>query len=81
VLSVQTALIHLSGALGVPCVVMVPKVPEWRYGAAGETMPWYGSVRLVRERAEGGLASVAPEAWQTLLRAIDERPSPLTAPP
>jgi ADP-heptose:LPS heptosyltransferase len=50
VISVQTAVIHLSGALGTPTWVMVPVCPEWRYGATGERMPWYGSVRLFRQR-------------------------------
>jgi Flp pilus assembly protein TadD len=51
IVSVQTALIHLAGALGAPCRVMVPHVAEWRYGSVGEAMPWYGSVRLVRQDA------------------------------
>jgi Flp pilus assembly protein TadD len=52
IVSVQTTLIHLAGALGAPCRVMVPHVAEWRYGADGETMPWYGSVRLIRQGHE-----------------------------
>jgi Tfp pilus assembly protein PilF len=49
--SVCTAVVHLAGALGRPVQVMVPSIPEWRYGARGEGMPWYPSVRLVRQRA------------------------------
>lgn len=49
VVSVQTAVAHLSGALGQACLAMVPQRPEWRYGAAGETMPWYRSVRILRQ--------------------------------
>jgi tetratricopeptide (TPR) repeat protein len=50
--SVCTSVIHLHGALGKPVWVMVPSVPEWRYGRRGERMPWYPSVRLLRQ-AEG----------------------------
>jgi tetratricopeptide (TPR) repeat protein len=49
VVSVCTTLVHLAGALGRPAWVMVPLGPEWRYGAAGATMPWYPSVRLFRQ--------------------------------
>ena len=47
VISVCTSVIHLAGALGVPCWVMTPKFPAWRYQNSGG-MPWYRSVRLYR---------------------------------
>jgi tetratricopeptide (TPR) repeat protein len=48
--SVCTAVIHLNGALGRPVWVMVPSVPEWRYGVQGSAMPWYPSVTLYRQQ-------------------------------
>jgi Tfp pilus assembly protein PilF len=45
--------VHLGGALGLPVVVLVPSAPEWRYRYEGEGMPWYASVRLVRQAAPG----------------------------
>jgi tetratricopeptide (TPR) repeat protein len=56
--SVCTSVIHLNGALGKPVWVMVPAVPEWRYGEAGDTMPWYPAVRLIRQAATGSWADV-----------------------
>mgnify|MGYP001612490385 FL=1 len=50
VISVCTSIVHLAGALGVPCWVMVPHKPAWRYQASGG-MPWYRSVRLYRQPA------------------------------
>ena len=53
VVSVCTAVVHLSGALGRDAWVLTPSAAEWRYGRRGESMPWYPSVRLFRQQAEG----------------------------
>jgi ADP-heptose:LPS heptosyltransferase len=58
VVSVQTSLAHLTGALAVPCLTLVPSHAEWRYMAEGPTMPWYRSVRLFRQPRAGEWASV-----------------------
>jgi tetratricopeptide (TPR) repeat protein len=52
-ISVQTAVVHLGGALSKPVWVMVPARPEWRYMRSGERMPWYPSVRLFRQDIPG----------------------------
>jgi tetratricopeptide (TPR) repeat protein len=62
VISVQTALIHLCGAIGAPCRVLVPFAPEWRYGEAGAAMPWYGSVQLYRQ--------TRPDDWDGVIKAV-----------
>ena len=53
VITVCSSVVHLAGALGKPVWVLVPTCPEWRYLQSGETMPWYPSVRLVRQRRLG----------------------------
>lgn len=50
VISMQTAVVHLAGGLGKECWALLPKNSQWRYGAKGDTTPWYGSVRLFRQR-------------------------------
>jgi hypothetical protein len=65
VVSVCTALVHLSGALGRPTLVLVPSVPEWRYQLQGERMPWYPSVQLLRQRRQG--------MWEDVLEAACSR--------
>jgi tetratricopeptide (TPR) repeat protein len=64
VISVQTAVVHLGGALGKQTWVMVPAVPEWRYLQQGSSMPWYPSVRLFRQEREG--------EWQPVVEALAE---------
>jgi Flp pilus assembly protein TadD len=58
IVSVCTAIVHLGGALGRPVWVATPRVPEWRYGASGERVPWYPAVRLFRQSASGDWAPV-----------------------
>lgn len=66
VVSVQTALVHLCGAIGAPCLTLIPKVAEWRYMAEGETMPWYRSVRLFRQAEAGDWPPVVQAVGDTL---------------
>lgn len=48
VVGVQTSVFHLAGALGIPAMVMVPQVSQWRYGEAYTDVPWYKSMSLYR---------------------------------
>jgi tetratricopeptide (TPR) repeat protein len=53
VLGVQTSVHHLAGALGVPSWNLIPKISQWRYGESYESLPWYRSMRLIRQNANG----------------------------
>ena len=53
VISVQTAVVHLTGALGRTAWAMVPYGPEWRYGASGDGMPWYPALKIFRQASFG----------------------------
>ena len=52
VVCIQTAVAHTAGALGVPATVLVPKATTWRYGHEGNTIPWYRSLRVIRQHAD-----------------------------
>ena len=43
--------VHLGGAMGAPVWVLVPANPAWRYLLTGDRLPWYESVRLLRQAA------------------------------
>jgi Flp pilus assembly protein TadD len=70
VISVQTALVHLGGALGRPVWVMVPEIAEWRYLQSGERMPWYPSVRVWRQERPGEWPSLIERVAGELRDAI-----------
>jgi hypothetical protein len=54
VISVTTAVVHLSGALGKECWVLVPSKPRWWYGTKGDRSPWYKSVQFFRQEKDKG---------------------------
>lgn len=53
VVTSDTGPAHLAGAVGARSWVLLKKVPEWRWGAAGDEMPWYPSMRLFRQTVRG----------------------------
>jgi hypothetical protein len=50
VVSVCTAVVHLCGAIGQKCFVLVPSRPRWWYGLAGTEHAWYESLELFRQK-------------------------------
>lgn len=53
VVCMQTAVGHLAGALGVPAWVFVPQNSQWRYGSSGDSIPWYNSLKVIRQARYG----------------------------
>lgn len=72
VISVCTAVIHLGGALGKPVWVLAPHSPEWRYGIAGEKMPWYPSVRIFRQPSFAVWEPVIADVTRCLHSLVEE---------
>ena len=48
-ISADSSVVHLSGALGVPTWVALSKVPEWRWGLNSKTTNWYKKMQLFRQ--------------------------------
>jgi Flp pilus assembly protein TadD len=53
VITSDTAIAHLAGALGARVWLALAHVPDWRWGLAGETTPWYPTMRLFRQDRPG----------------------------
>ncbi len=62
VITVDTVIVHLAGALGVPAFLLLPAMPDWRWGQTGDTTPWYPTVRLYRQ--------TGPGAWEPVIQRL-----------
>jgi ADP-heptose:LPS heptosyltransferase len=51
VISVDTSVAHLAGALGKPVWILLPYAPDWRWMIDREDTPWYPTARLFRQDA------------------------------
>lgn len=77
VITVDTAVAHLAGALARPAWLLLPFAPDWRWMLAREDSPWYPSLRLFRQNQAGdwsGVLTAVMNALQQQLPATSVRP-------
>lgn len=64
VITIDTAVAHLAGALGIPTWTLLPFGAEWRWLQQRQDSPWYPTMRLFRQPDSGD--------WQTVIRTVQK---------
>jgi hypothetical protein len=72
VITSDSALCHLAGAMGAPVWVALPYAPDWRWLLDREDSPWYPTMRLFRQQSRGDWSRVFQEIVTALHRFIGE---------
>ncbi|MGE4048208.1 MAG: tetratricopeptide repeat protein [Acetobacteraceae bacterium] len=66
VISVDTSVAHLAGALGWPVWLLLPAMPDWRWMLGRDDSPWYPTFWLFRQRSPGDWDDVLGRVAQQL---------------
>jgi tetratricopeptide (TPR) repeat protein len=62
VITTDTSIAHLAGAMANPVWILLPHLADWRWGNVGETTPWYPTARLYRQANPGDWAGLLGRA-------------------
>lgn len=74
VVTIDSSVAHMAGALGVPCWILLSYVTDWRWLRDRADSPWYPSVRLVRQTGPGdwdGVVRRVESGIRAVLQAVD----------
>jgi tetratricopeptide (TPR) repeat protein len=81
VVTSDTAIAHLAGALGRPVFLALKPVPDWRWLMHREDCPWYPTMRLFRQAEKGDWESVFKRIASSIAADVTERAGMLTGVP
>lgn len=79
IITVDTAMGHLSGALGKPVWIMLPKASDWRWLLDRDNSPWYPTARLFRQPRPGEWGSVVEQVTHALAQRLRSDTAELAA--
>jgi ADP-heptose:LPS heptosyltransferase len=79
VITVDTSMGHLSGAIGKPVWILLSKASDWRWLVHREDTPWYPTARLFRQLQPGAWAPVVADVAAALSTAHKSDPSDIAA--
>ncbi len=71
-ITTDTAIAHLSGAIGHPTFLLLNKIPDWRWGLVGEDTFWYPSIKIFRQDVEGDWSKVIKEVSKEIVNGLKE---------
>ena len=74
VITVDTAVAHLAGALGKKVWVVMPFAADWRWLLKTEASPWYPTMRLFRQPRPGAWEAVFTDVRKALREELDLQP-------
>jgi tetratricopeptide (TPR) repeat protein len=72
VITVDTSVAHLAGALGKQVWVFIPFVPDWRWMLNREDSPWYPTMRLFRQNERNDWDSVIKRVYEELGKLVNK---------
>ena len=76
VVSVDTAVAHLAGALGHQVWTLLPFMPDWRWLFDRDDSPWYPSMRLFRQKTAGDWPGVIKRLSAAIVKQAVSKPAP-----
>ena len=73
IISVDTSVAHLAGAMNKPVWILLPFIPDWRWFFKRDDCPWYPSMRLFRQKKSGNWKDVFEEVKEELKNILERR--------
>jgi hypothetical protein len=73
IISIDTSVAHLAGAMGKPAWILLHHTPDWRWLREGSSSPWYPTSRLFRQTVPGNWNDVLDQVEAGLRAAVNDR--------